>query len=395
MRYGITDLGREMLGQGRERFHSDLRPGEFFAVKDATFQVRRGECLGMLGPNGAGKSTMLKMINGLVRPSAGTIAISGQIGAMIELGTGFNPVLSGRENVYINAAVLGISKQEVTQRMESIVEFAELSHVIDEPIRTYSSGMKMRLGFSIGANLRPELLLIDEVLAVGDVGFRMKCFAHLRQLVSEGVAIILVTHAVSMLNRVANRAIVFGHGNIVHDGDLETGCTVYEEAMGASEREAVATADEQRRELGIDSIEIVDEDGNPRPEFTTGETVCLRIVVSSSKSSAQSFENLNLVAALFSPVHGRIFATSMAWQQMDFSLQAGQSVTVTLRFEKTQLLLGAYHFNISLYGREPVDFHQRLSGKGNFRVIGPPLNSQGRGINGIVKLPHRWTIDQT
>jgi len=126
------------------------------------------------------------MINGLILPNAGAITINGNVGAMIELGTGFNPVLSGRENVYINAAVLGLGKQEVDQCMESIVEFAELAHVIDEPVKTYSSGMKMRLGFSIGANLRPQLLLIDEVLAVGDVAFRMKCFNHLRELVKSG-----------------------------------------------------------------------------------------------------------------------------------------------------------------------------------------------------------------
>ena len=146
MRYGLVDLGREIIGGGHDRTSEDLRPGEFFAVKDANFQVHAGECVGLLGPNGAGKSTMLKMINGLILPNAGSITINGNVGAMIELGTGFNPVLSGRENIYINAAVLGLGRKEVDRCMENIVEFAELAHVIDEPVKTYSSGMKMRLG---------------------------------------------------------------------------------------------------------------------------------------------------------------------------------------------------------------------------------------------------------
>ena len=205
MWYGLKDLGREMLGAGRDRTVGDLRAGEFFAVRDASFQVRQGECVAMIGPNGAGKSTMLKMINGLVRPDSGSVTIRGQIGALIELGTGFNPVLSGRENIYINAAVLGMGSREVDRIFDKIVKFAELGHVIDDPIKTYSSGMRVRLGFSVAANLRPQLLLMDEVLAVGDVGFRMKCFKHLNELAASGVSIILVTHAVGMLQRVRNQ----------------------------------------------------------------------------------------------------------------------------------------------------------------------------------------------
>ena len=243
MWYGIKDLGREIAGGGAARTGSDLRPGEFCAVQDATFQVRKGECVAMIGPNGAGKSTMLKMINGLIRPNAGEINIAGNVGALIELGTGFNPILSGRENVYINAAVLGMNAKQVDRVFDAIVDFAELSHVIDDPIKTYSTGMRVRLGFAVAANLRPTLLVIDEVLAVGDVGFRMKCFAHLNKLAEDGSSIILVTHAVGMLQRVADRAVVFGEGKIIHDGDLETGCSLYEQVLGASDRTAATKAD--------------------------------------------------------------------------------------------------------------------------------------------------------
>jgi lipopolysaccharide transport system ATP-binding protein len=391
MRYGIIDLATEVLGKGTDRTRSDLRPGEFFAIKDAHFQVRAGECVGLLGPNGAGKSSMLKLINGLLKPDAGTITIRGSVGAMIELGTGFNPVLSGRENIYINGSILGISKSEIDRRLESVVEFAELAHVIDSPIMTYSTGMKMRLGFSIGANLRPKLLLIDEVLAVGDVGFRMKCFAHLRKLVDEGVCVILVTHAVSMLNRVANRSVVFDKGCIIHDGDLETGCVVYEETMGASDR-----VNQQRQTAGqvpesgltISSVNIVDQNGNAQKEFETDDNVTIDVEIRSDRDAKE----LNLVAALWSPVHGRIASMSTASGAVGFEVSAGSTVTVRLRFEKTPLLLGAYYFNLSLYGPTSTDFYHRSSGVGNFRITGPPTCSLGRGLDGMLKLDHRWQI---
>jgi lipopolysaccharide transport system ATP-binding protein len=350
--------------------------------------VRSGECVGLLGPNGAGKSTMLKMINGLILPNAGSITITGNVGAMIELGTGFNPILSGRENVYVNAAVLGIGKKEVDRCLEKIVEFAELGHVIDEPVKTYSSGMKMRLGFSIGANLRPQLLLIDEVLAVGDVAFRMKCFAHLRELVKSGIAIILVTHAVGMLNRVANRAIVFGDGNVIHDGDLETGCTVYEETMGASDRVKHAADPEPETTARVLKAEVVDDRGEPCKEFETGSTVAVKVTLTAS----ESLSRMNLFAALCSPVHGRVTAVSTASHEIDFSIGKGQTVCVTLIFENIALLLGAFHFNISLYGPTSLDFYHRASGVGNFRIVGPPIRSDGRGIEGITKMPCRWRI---
>jgi len=391
MRYGMRDLGREVFGNGRDRTQSDLRPGEFCAVKDAHFQVRSGECVGMLGPNGAGKSSMLKLINGLIKPDSGTITIRGSVGAMIELGTGFNPVLSGRENIYINGSILGISKSEIDAQFEAVVEFAELGHVIDSPIMTYSTGMKMRLGFSIGANLRPKLLLIDEVLAVGDVGFRMKCFAHLRKLVEEGVCIILVTHAVGMLNRVATRSVVFDRGSIIHDGDLETGCVVYEETMGASDRvgnKGKSKAQPSTTGVALAAVEVVDLNGNANKEFETGQDVVVKVEVSSDRPAKQ----LNLVAALWSPVHGRIASMSTASQNVEFDVAGHVTVTVTLRFEKVPLLLGAYHFNLSLYGPVSTDFHHRVSGVGNFRIVGPPTCSLGRGINGIVKMSHQWKI---
>ena len=389
MKYGLQDLGRELLGRGHNRKHEDLRPGEFFAVRNASFQIRRGEAVGLIGPNGAGKSTMLKMVNGLLRPDAGEITIRGKVGALIELGTGFNPILSGRENIYINAAVLGLTKREVDERFDEIVDFAELRHAINDPVKTYSSGMRVRLGFSVAANLKPDLLILDEVLAVGDVGFRMKCFAHLRKLVEQGVSIILVTHAVGMIQRVANRTIVFGNGKIVYDGDLQSGNAVYEEMMEVSaDKMAAKEKQTRKKDAWIDSIRIQDERGKPQTEFQTGDTIHVALRLCSERQ----VNNARLVATLASPIHGPLASMSTPFKDIRFDLNPA-GTTVTLELLNNPLLVGAYHFNISLYGEDSIDFKQRRSGIGHFRIIGPPVDVDGRGINGVFKLDHGWNIN--
>lgn len=393
MRYGLYDLGREFLGLGADRAEGKLRQGEFYSVRDANFNIEPGECVALIGPNGAGKSTMLKMINGLIKPDRGEITIRGKIGALIELGTGFNPILSGRENIYINAAVLGMSKREVDEVFDEIVDFAELHHVIDAPVKTYSSGMRIRLGFSVAANLRPQLLLIDEVLAVGDVGFRMKCFKHLQTLVANGVSIILVTHAIGMLQRVATRSVVFNRGRIVHDGDLDSGCAVYEEILGASERTRVERQQENAsRDAEIEDVEVLDRHGDPQTEFQTNDAVTVRVRL----RAKHAIRNVRLIVALNSPSIGTLASVSTRYQEVRFDLDPEtypQGRTVTLSYAQIPLLLGAYHFNISLFGPEMTDFFHRRSGCGSFRIVGPPTDANGMGVTGILSLEHHWELD--
>jgi lipopolysaccharide transport system ATP-binding protein len=167
--YGIKDVTSSFSKKAQH--HDVLRKDEFWAVKDISFELRRGECLGLIGHNGAGKSTLLKLLNGLITPDQGQVTMKGRVGALIELGAGFNPVLTGRENIYNNGAVLGFSKEEIDSKLEAIIDFSELRDFIDMPVQNYSSGMKVRLGFAVAAQMEPDILLIDEVLAVGDMGF--------------------------------------------------------------------------------------------------------------------------------------------------------------------------------------------------------------------------------
>ncbi len=387
LRYGVRDL-MELARFSRGAGRASLRTGEFYAVHDATFVVEPGECVALLGPNGAGKSTMLKMLNGLLRPDAGRIRLRGRVGALIELGAGFNPVLSGRENVMINGAVLGLSQREIARRFEEIVEFAGLGGVIETPVQTYSSGMRVRLGFAVAAHLRPDLLLVDEVLAVGDVGFRLKCLERLRQLAQDGVAILLVTHAVNMLTRLSQRAIVFGQGQIEFDGDLGRGIAVYEKLVDAKrnavDENAAGLPDGPRIELCV----CVDPAGEPIDELQCGEPLRLRIGVHSSRQVPQ----VRCVVTINAPDAGVIAALASQEAGLTWSLQPGSNVC-QVEVPELPLTIGSYYATVSLYGPGSVDFYHRRVGAARFAVVGDGDESGGDRLSpGLIRLPQSWSL---
>jgi lipopolysaccharide transport system ATP-binding protein len=216
LRYGLQDMAGEITGRPRT---DSLREKEFWAVKDIGFEVRRGECLGLIGHNGAGKTTLLRMLNGLIKPDQGRIEIRGTVGALIALGAGFNPILTGRENIYVNAAVLGLSKARVDEKLEEILAFAELGEFIDMPVQHYSSGMSVRLGFAVAAILiEPDILFLDEVLAVGDISFTIKCLNRVRELMRTS-AVVFVSHNMPLISSFCTRVLVMDHGHTVLDTD--------------------------------------------------------------------------------------------------------------------------------------------------------------------------------
>ncbi len=207
--YGLRDFGRELTGKDRT---TNLRRDEFWALDGASFQVNRGEILGVIGPNGSGKTTLLRMLTGLIYPDKGQISITGRVGALIQLGAGFSPVLSGRENIKINGAVLGIPTAEIERRLDEIIAFAEIGEFIDSPVRTYSSGMRARLGFAVAISLTPDVLLIDEVLAVGDLKFRTKAMDKMTELTKSGCAVVFVSHNIGYIERICDRALYLNKG---------------------------------------------------------------------------------------------------------------------------------------------------------------------------------------
>jgi lipopolysaccharide transport system ATP-binding protein len=231
--YGVQDVVKDIYPYGGNGASNDgsfatdlikcrrsLRPDEFWAVNNVSFALRHGECIGLIGHNGAGKTTLLKMLNGLIKPDRGRIEIRGRVGALIALGAGFNPILTGRENVYINGTVLGLTKREIDAKFDEIVQFSGLEEFIDMPVQSYSSGMQVRLGFAVATAIEPNILLIDEVLTVGDASFQTKCINVIKSLQKNGVAIILVSHDMYNILRYCHTGLYLRHGQVVATGPI-------------------------------------------------------------------------------------------------------------------------------------------------------------------------------
>jgi ABC-type polysaccharide/polyol phosphate transport system ATPase subunit len=219
----------------RDRVARLFRPPKerFYALRDVTFQVEHGESLAVIGHNGAGKSTMLNIATGLCSPTAGTVKVDGRVAALLELGSGFHPDLTGAENVRINAALMGLNRHEARVRFEEIVEFSGIRAFIDEPLRTYSSGMTMRLAFSVAVNVEPDVLIIDEVLGVGDQDFFQKCLDRIMRFRREGKTILCVSHALPTLQQLCTRAIWLDHGRLVETGTVKDVIAAYTDRQGA------------------------------------------------------------------------------------------------------------------------------------------------------------------
>jgi len=234
--YGVRDVFHEFNpfhGAESKQADSMLREGEFWANKDISFELRRGECIALMGRNGAGKTTLLKMLNGLIKPDSGRIEIRGRIGALIALGAGFNPILTGRENVYVNAAVLGLSRREIEEKLPDIIDFAEIGEFIDAPVQSYSSGMTVRLGFAVATAVTPDVLILDEVLAVGDAMFRAKCFQRIGSIL-ERSAVIFVSHSEAQIQRICNRAVWLEKGRVRLNGTISETMRAYRETQVAT-----------------------------------------------------------------------------------------------------------------------------------------------------------------
>lgn len=249
--YGVQDIGEELFGRNKAK--GDLRPEEFWALKDISFELRRGECLGLIGRNGAGKTTLLRMLNNLIKPDTGRVVIRGTVGALIALGAGFNPVLTGGENIYVYGAVLGLSKDEIDAKFDEIVDFAELWDFIDSPVQTYSSGMQVRLGFSVATALEPDILLMDEILAVGDASFRNKCYKRLGQI-RRNSATILVSHSMEQILQNCSKCMVLEEGRVLFQGSTSTAIDLYEQLNASPD------SDETPFESVVDPIESFDID---------------------------------------------------------------------------------------------------------------------------------------
>ena len=282
--YGVQDIAGEVFGSQRQNV--ELRKGEFWALKDVNLELRRGEALGLVGANGAGKTTLLRIISGLIAPDHGSVEIKGRVAPLIALGAGFNPILTGRENIYVNMSILGLSKQEIEARFDQVVEFAEIGEAIDSPVQSYSSGMAARLGFACAIHTEPDILLIDEVLAVGDIKFRTKCYRKLAYLRKKDRTFVMVSHSPQLILSTCESAAYLSKGSLIFAGETSEAMHLYEENLFQISESLVPghmlrPAKGESESFGLDITELYfkDEQGKYLDFPLTGEPLHLCIVL--------------------------------------------------------------------------------------------------------------------
>ena len=354
LKYGALDIIKSTLGI---KINKDLRPKEFWAVKDISFKLRRGECIGLIGHNGAGKSTLLKVLNGLYAPDKGQIVMKGKIGALIELGAGFNPILTGRENIYNNASILGFTRKDVEEKIDSIIEFSEVEQFIDMPIQNYSSGMKVRLGFAIAAHLEPDILIIDEVLAVGDLGFVLKCFKKIDELLPN-TALIFVSHSMPMVSRICNEIILMDHGKVEYYGnDIGKGVQLYYSKFSNNDENVVF--DNGILELISKKTDLIKNIIHRNIDFTMTFTVKIKKPLLKSPSVYIEFKDKEQkpIAGLYVKDDVRIS-------------QKNNTITYSIKVKNPLFTLGKYIIDIGFYNHEVTNTYLRINNIFEFIVSG-------------------------
>jgi lipopolysaccharide transport system ATP-binding protein len=375
----------------------------FWALRDVSFRVSRGEMIGLIGPNGAGKSTLLRMIGGVGRPDAGRLEVHGRVGALLDLGAGFSPDLTGRENVFVSGVIDGLTRRQVAQRFDEIVAFAELEAVIDDPLRTYSTGMQMRLAFAIAVHVEPDVLLIDEVLAVGDIAFQQKCLDRVQELRNAGCAVILVSHDSQAMRNLCDQVIWLRKGQQVAMGPAELVVDQYVAEMSSETRRRtpadrppvvvssgrVLQPDENRfgsLEVEIVEVQLVDRSGVEITALGSGEMLGVQIDLVMTTPVERPLLGVSITRD-----HDHLVCVDLNSSPGDTfpSLSPNSRYQLVLWFDRLDLAPGTYHVNVGAYERDwsyAYDYHWQVY----------PLEVRGDGAaTGVLRPPVRWQTEHS
>jgi ABC-2 type transport system ATP-binding protein len=367
-------LKERALHLGHIPFH------EFDAVHDVDFEVRPGQMLGLLGHNGSGKSTLLKCIAGTMQPTAGSIRLNGRLAALLELGAGFHPELTGRENVFLAGSIMGYSKRDISAVFDDIVAFAELEQFIDNQVKHYSSGMFARLGFALAVNVEPEILLIDEILAVGDEAFQQKCLDRFRTFREQGVTMIFVTHDTDLASTICDELVVLDRGRMIAHGDpVEAAATYRRHLYGDS---AVAPTEVTAAIGGItfDSL-TVRVDGHPTTTVRPGDIVTFEAEV----TVMRPIDDLVVAYAIRDPARNLVNSSNTSLLGVDVSSLEG-TVKVTFTIDGLLLLNGAYEIDIGAHTTDGSAVYAHVETAARFAVVGPSRDT------GVAHLPVRGEV---
>ena len=338
-----------------------LAPREFWALQDITFAVPRGEAFGIIGANGAGKSTILKLLSGIMRPTRGTLQVNGRLSALIEVSAGFHPDLTGRENIFLNGTILGMTQAEIRQRFDAIVAFSGLEEFIDTPVKRYSSGMFARLGFSVAAHVEPDLLIVDEVLSVGDYLFQQKCVQRMNEIMTGGATVIFVSHNLRALSTLCARSLLLERGRVVQVGPSNEVIKSY------LSRGQEARALEPDRDIRITQV-VLGKPGEARVEFETDDF--LEITIEAAARSPH--EDLSVVVQIVDDNQYPVFDTcTQRLGAGSLALNAGETLRCTFKVQ-LRLAQGTYHVNAYLHRYVTDRAYERWLSAATFFVAGTP-----------------------
>jgi lipopolysaccharide transport system ATP-binding protein len=328
--------------QRLKRLNGDVVPRErIWALKDVNLEVEEGEVVGIIGRNGAGKSTLLKVLSRITTPTEGRVKIRGRVSSLLEVGTGFHPELTGRENIYLNGAILGMSRKEIGQKFEEIIEFSGVEKFIDTPVKRYSSGMSVRLAFAVAAHLEPETLVVDEVLAVGDAGFQQKCLGKMKDVASSGRTVLFVSHNMGAVRQLCDRAIIMNAGKVTFDGEVDSSIQEHLSAMQGESCSQTAwtwSGDDApgNEELRLRRVTIGGED-SPGPVFRPDESVSVTV----EYEQLRSVRSMRITLRVFTPFGELAFATADEDQRNPEGYPAG--------IYRSECRLPAHLFNTTTY----------------------------------------------
>lgn len=397
LREAIASLPARASNKSRQQ-SKDQHQQTIAALNQVSFEIGQGESVGFIGPNGSGKTTTLKVISGITRATKGNVYVNGRVSALIELGAGFHPDLTGRENIYFNGAILGMKRQEIHDRFDDIVDFSGLKKFLDTPVKRYSSGMYCRLGFSVAAHVNPDLLLVDEVLAVGDSAFQTQCLKRMNELQTDGTTIVFVTHNLGYLQRLSQRAIFLDQGKVMVDGPVDEVIAEYRDNIASNESERATSltngftdrsfASDETSDSKSESSSVIitgvrfnDEDNMPINRVRTGEG--LNVII--EYIAYDQIENANIEIWLYSMDGTEYASFASRWDGINFINLEGEG-QVCLKITPVCLMPGTYFCNVAISdqnGLEKYDIHWE---RHKIVVLSGPVT------HGLVYLPHKWDI---
>ena len=359
------------------------RGTDVWALRDVNVRIHAGESVGLVGRNGSGKTTLLKLVSGIIKPTTGRVAVGGRVGSLLELGAGFHPDFSGRENVYLNGSILGLKRDAIRRHMDEIVAFAGLEEFIDLPVRTYSSGMTMRLGFAVAAHLEADVLLLDEVFAVGDEEFQRKCFGKIFEFKQRGGTIVFVSHDAAAVERLCERAVLLRSGQVEFDGPTHDAIVRYHRQL-AAEREPDERGAGLREwgtgEARVAAVELLGAEGEPRVQFAAGEPMILRLRLVAERAVAPPRLTVELRGESGLLLGALVQDTGdLGWPD------AAGEVAVRLELDRLPFADGRFHLRLGLGDVAGERLYHQLDEAAWF-VVHP-----GDGERGLVRLEGRWT----